>query len=282
MHQQAHRCEEDGWEIVHAYPRRDLEDYVVRYTGYWESRPQLVRWREPATAVVPFIVNLGPAFRIRLGDDVDGERDYRSFVAGINDDFAMVEAVGATYCVQMDLTPLGAYRLLHLPMSELASRIVTLPDVIGVDVDDLAGRLYDASDWTARFALLDGFARRRLASGRPPTAAVAWAWRQLVASRGQVRIERLTDTLGCSRKHLSQRFAVEVGKPPKTVARILRFEHACARMRHAADRSWTGIAVDCGYADQAHMIREFRSFAGLTPVELAGRDTGEGGVRELG
>ena len=281
MQQQAYRCEDDGWEIVHAYPGRDLADYVVRYTGYRESRPQLVRWREPATTVVPFIINLGPAFRIGLGNDADGHRDYRSFVAGLNDDFASVEAAGATYCIQMDLTPLGAHRLLHLPMSELASRVVTLPDVIGADVDDLAGRLYDARDWRSRFALLDGFARRRLANGRPPTAAVAWAWRRLVASRGRVRIDRLTETLGCSRKHLSQRFAIEVGKPPKTVARILRFEHACTLMRHGANRDWTGIAFDCGYADQAHMIREFRSLAGLTPVALARLDTGEGGVREF-
>ena len=282
MQQQAYRCEDDGWEIVHAYPGGDLEGYVVRYTGYRESRPQLVKWREPATAVVPFIINLGPAFRIGLGNDADGHRDYRSFVAGLNDDFASVEAADATCCIQMDLTPLGAHRLLHLPMSELASRVVTLSDVIGADVDDLAGRLYDARDWRSRFVLLDGFARRRLANGRPPTAAVAWAWRQLVASRGRVRIDRLTETLGCSRKHLSQRFAVEVGKPPKTVARILRFEHACALMRHGANRDWTGIAFDCGYADQAHIIREFRSLAGLTPVELARFDTGEGGVRELG
>ena len=282
MRQQVYRCERDGWELVHAYPDRDLDNHVVRYTGYRECRPQLVRWREPATAIVPFIISLGPAFRIGLGSQANGGRDYRSFVAGLNDDFARVEAAGATYCVQMDLTPLGAYRLLHLPMSELAGRVVTLRDVIGADVDDLAGRLYDAGDWAARFALLDRFVRRRLADGRPPSPAVAWAWQQLVSSRGRVRIDRLTDALGCSRKHLAQRFAAEVGKSPKTVARILRFQHACALMRHGANRDWTGIAFDCGYADQAHMIREFRSLAGLTPVGLARLDTGEGGVRELG
>jgi AraC-like DNA-binding protein len=132
-----------------------------------------------------------------------------------------------------------------MPMRDLAAQTVAL-DVLGA-FDDLAGRLYEAPDWTTRFALLDGFVRRRLGAARAPSPSIAWAWRQLAASDGRVRVGALADEIGWSRKHLAQRFAIEVGPGPKTVGRILRF----AGVRRAMDAgvrdgriAWAGLAAD--------------------------------------
>jgi AraC-like DNA-binding protein len=261
------RCPEGRFELARAFPASDLADAVVRYAGYREGAVWSLRQREVATTIVPLIINLGPAFRVRLGD---ADALHGSFVAGLYDGYADVAALGPAHCLQVDLTPLGARRFFGLPMRELAGRTVALERVAGRAVDALADQLYHAAGWEARFRLLDDVVRRRLAAAPAPAPAIAWAWQKLVASGGRVRIDALARELGWSRKHQAQRFALEIGAPPKTVARILRFAHARrAILTGPAARDWAGRALDWGYADQAHLIREFRALAGTTPARYA-------------
>jgi AraC-like DNA-binding protein len=259
------RCPRGHWELAQMRPQADLAGSVVRYSGYLEHGGWSIDNREVASPIVPLIINFGDPFRIRMGG---GSEDHRSFVAGLYDGYADVASMGRAHCMQVDLTPLGAYRFFAMPMRDLAARTVPL-DQIGA-LDELAGRLCEAPDWAARFALLDRFVRRRLAAAAAPSPPIAWAWRQLAGSGGRVRVAALASEIGWSRKHLAQRFAIEVGAGPKTVGRILRFAGA-RRVIDAGIRpgymDWAGLAADWGYADQAHLIREFRAMAGVTPAD---------------
>lgn len=126
----------------------------------------------------------------------------------------------------------------------------------------LVERVHDAGEWDARFELLDAFLSKRLKAARRPAAGVAWAWRRLCETNGRVAIAELTQELGWSRKRLVARFRDEIGLPPKSVAKLLRFERA----RELAGRmSWAEIAFECGYYDQSHLINDFRGVTGRTP-----------------
>jgi len=71
-------------------------------------------------------------------------------------------------------------------------------------------------------------------------------------------------------------FRDQIGLPPKTVARVLRFQRAI-RLYDGGGASWVDVAYACGYADEAHFIKDFRRFAGATPQAfLATRHPGEG------
>ena len=265
------RCPHGRFELAQARPAADLAGAVVRYAGYVESTAWALDQREVAAPVVPLIINLGAPFRVRLGSASDAGEAHGSFVAGLYDGYADVAALGPAHCLQLDLTPLGARRLLALPMQELAGRTVDLRLVAGRSADELAERLHHAAGWRARFALLDGFVRRRLAAAPLPSPAVARAWQQLVASGGRVRIGEIARAIGWSRKQQALRFAREIGLGPKTVARILRFARARRAILGGAG-DWAGLALDCGYADQAHLIREFQALAGATPRAYAQLD----------
>jgi AraC-like DNA-binding protein len=245
-------------------PGPDLLGDVMRYAGYRE-RGWSIRNREVAGTVVPLILSFGDPFRIRLG--AAPPQDHRSFLAGLYDGYADVASTGSAHCMQIDFTPLGAYRFFAMPMGELAGQTVAL-DQVGA-FDALIGRLHDAPDWGTRFARLDAFVRRRLAAAAPASPAIAWAWRKLVATDGLVRIGALAAEIGCSRKHLAQRFAIAVGAGPKTVGRILRFGAARRAIdaKPAGRVDWADLAGAWGYADQAHLIREFRALAGVTSVD---------------
>ncbi len=78
-------------------------------------------------------------------------------------------------------------------------------------------------------------------------------------------MEGIAERLGWSRKHLAARFHDEIGLAPKAVSRIARFTAAQAMAVREASSGWADIAAACGYADQAHLIREFQEFSGQSP-----------------
>jgi AraC-like DNA-binding protein len=160
--------------------------------------------------------------------------------------------------MQVNLDPLAARALAGAPLHELAHRTVPLEDVL--DAPLLVERLAEA-DWDARFALLDATLAPRLAAARP-SREVAWAWQQLRAAHGRVPIGALAAELGWSRKRIVARFRDEIGLPPKSVARLLRFERA---RELAGTMPWGELAYECGFSDQSHLIAEFRRITGRTP-----------------
>ena len=101
---------------------------------------------------------------------------------------------------------------------------------------------------------------------------VAWAWRRLLDSGGAIPIGRLAAEVGWSHKHLITRFRQQVGLRPKTAARLVRFDRVWRRLDQSGGRpEWADLAREAGYADQAHLIREFRQFTGTTPTDFQAR-----------
>jgi AraC-like DNA-binding protein len=111
----------------------------------------------------------------------------------------------------------------------------------------------------------------RLAAGPRPSPEVAWAWERLVASGGAMPIGQLAKEVGWSHKHLIAKFRQQVGLRPKTAARLIRFDRVLGRLDECRGLDWGVVAREAGYADQAHLIREFKQFTGATPTEFAAR-----------
>jgi AraC-like DNA-binding protein len=209
----------------------------------------------PATASVPLVVRLQ-----------DSPNRPPQFVMGAHSGFRVLEGETAPSYLEVLLAPLGAYTLLGLPMEELSGHTVDLVEVLGADGRRLAEQLHRAPTWRQRFALLDRFLLERLERGPQPSPEVAWAWRRLEATGGAVPIGRLAEEVGWSHKHLVRRFRRQVGLRPKTAARLVRFNTVWRRLDERRRPDWGQVAADAGYADQAHLVRDFRQFTGTTPT----------------
>jgi AraC-like DNA-binding protein len=101
----------------------------------------------------------------------------------------------------------------------------------------------------------------------PTVRRVRQAIGELVGKRGQLSIADLADAAGIGQRQLRRHFISQSGLAPKQLTRILRFRHAASRLRGGAG-DFAGLAIDCGYYDQAHMIRDFRELAGITPARF--------------
>jgi AraC-like DNA-binding protein len=167
--------------------------------------------------------------------------------------------------LELWLAPLGAYRVLGLPIDTLPGEPVDLIDVLGADGRRLGEQVRDLPSWQERFALVDSFLLERLDHGRSPSPEVGQAMSVLVQSRGRQPIGQLAADTGWSHKHLITQFKRQVGMTPKMAARLIRFETVRRRLARG-NQGWARIAAEAGYADQSHLVREFRQFSGLTPT----------------
>jgi len=239
-------------------PAACLRPFIVRYGGFRANGLSHLATRGLPSRHVTVMVGLGDPFRIA------GAGSFSSFVAGLHDSGGLVETRGDIAGIHLVLTPLGARTLLNVPAGVLAGHVFHLDDMVGARVHaQLQSRLHAAQTWSERFDILDEVLTRRLRQD-DTAAELHWAWRRIATDAGMTCIENLAGEIGWSRRHLSERFRVEIGVTPKTLARIVRFEQACALLKDARS-TIAGIAAAAGYHDQSHMTREWRTLAGCTP-----------------
>jgi AraC-like DNA-binding protein len=203
-----------------------------------------------------------------------GERGLDVVVAGLSTEVETVKMGPRQTGLQAAIHPLAARRLFGLPAAELARLSVEGEDVLGRTAPRLRERLAEADDWDERFAIfgqemeLGRVDAPPPGSLRAPRAEVVEAWRLLTLARGRIRIGELAERVFLSRRRLSTLFAAELGITPKEAARTMRFTHAVSRIgKGVRDGSLdlAALAADCGFADQSHLDREFRAFAGTSP-----------------
>jgi AraC-like DNA-binding protein len=264
------------WGMATAAPHPALRKHVRRYIGWWENRTTPLYRRELPTAEVPLIISFGAPIRLFDVADRAHSTELGSFATGAYDSHVIVEANGSQGGMQIDFTILGMRLFLGRPLADLTNRGVALEDVFGTEGRRVTMELHDAGTWQARFDLLDREIGRRIAAARMPASEVLCTWKRIVESSGLVTIGALVDETGWSQKHLISQFREHIGLAPKTFARVMRFGRAVARLRRREHTSLTELALDCGYYDQSHFDRDFRTFAGVTPTDLL-RTLGDSG-----
>lgn len=249
-----------------------------RYLGWTEQTSRPVRRREVASTVIPLILNLGPRYVISDSRAPHIVHSRGSFIAGLADGCTFVGGATESCAIQVNFAPLDAYRLFGVPMASLANATVEFQDMLGAVAGALLGRLLDASTWDERFDLLDDFLLDRLRRAARTEPDVAWMWSQIVQSKGRVAVGSFARATGRSRKHLISRFHEQVGLTPKTVARIVRFEGVAERLRVATGVRLSELALEAGYYDQSHCLRDFTAFASTTPTIYRAHVVPNGGV----
>lgn len=245
--------------MVEAAPSGALAPYVTRLTAYREDHGVPVARSEMAMPGVVLILGLGGPM------EVNGVR-MTSFTAGLGDRFAATRVTGATEGIEVFLTPFGARRLFGVPMRELANLMIPVEDVLGTWGRDLLERVGEIEDWDVRLAMTDALLAERILRGQEVGPEIAWAWGELLGSGGTVRSQALAEGLGWSHRHLVSRFHDQVGLAPKAVGRVIRFGRAVRLLREG--RPIADAAFECGYYDQAHMNREFRTLGDTTPGQI--------------
>jgi AraC-like DNA-binding protein len=271
-----HRREdgEGAREWAETAPARRLGPWITGYTGYREERGRPVQRLETPSGGAVMILSFGnvltvsePGFGARAVPGSAGV--VVSFAGGMTEHPVLTSHDGRQYGVQVRLDPPVLYALFGTPLDELGRRPGGVTDLAELGVADWGERLGAASGWESRFELLDELLTAQLARRRASLAPeILHAWRRLRAAHGSVRIADLVAESGLSHRAFLGRFRRHAGVGPKVAARILRYERATALLDQGR-LSVAAIAAASGYADQAHLDREFAALAGRSPTRLA-------------
>ncbi|HUP98371.1 MAG TPA: helix-turn-helix domain-containing protein [Usitatibacter sp.] len=140
---------------------------------------------------------------------------------------------------------------------------------------DLARLVAGASDEDQRIVHVERFVAERVTSlGEREDALVPRLVAQVEAAGGRIELAELLKGAGIGRRQLERRFADAVGIGPALFAAIVRFRRVFDVLEREGARPWTEAALEAGYYDQSHFIREFKRFVGCTPTEFEAERSG--------
>jgi AraC-like DNA-binding protein len=252
-------------------PHFSLAQYV-RCIWVFEAGP------EDGPAAVQQIVPDGfPELILHYGDhfhEIDGngaaQRQSRIIFAGqISRPLTLQPGMNAGV-MGVRFWPAAAQALLRLPMVEVTDQRLDVAALLGAKVASIIDEVASARDSVARVDVMERFLSRRLLpvnNVTPPNLAVAHCVAALHQSGGRISVDALARGANLSSRQLQRRFLHEVGISPRLLGSIFRFRKVFDFIEqpglHAA--RWTDAAMSAGYFDQAHMIRDFKRFAGQQP-----------------
>lgn len=250
-------------DVPHRVPAA-LEPYVLTAQGYQYRLPHEAVHLGAPGASATVIISFDEPLDVAWLDDASSRQRHWLLASGLHTGPVLIRTHGVQHGIQLELTPLGCRVLLGAPIGALRHALVAHNELRMGIPDHLHARLADAS-WPDRFRLLDDYLLRTVTHSREALPDdLAHAWQLIASTQGRIVVSDLAVETGWSRRHLVNRFAIEFGLPPRDLIRLYRFGSALRFARTGA--SWTEVAAQAGYADQAHLSREFRAFAGRTPT----------------
>lgn len=186
-------------------------------------------------------------------------------LSGITSRAQIIDTDEQAYVAGIVFRPGGTVPFLRHAAHELTNHDVPLDALWGAATTRrLRERLLEARGPAAALDVLEQTLRDNWCD-RPAHPAVAFALHHFRHQPTVARVAPVAASVGLSEKRFIERFRAEVGVTPKRYCRLLRFQQAVGMAHGLSAADWADLAAACGYADQAHLIHEFREFSGITP-----------------
>jgi AraC-like DNA-binding protein len=254
-----------GVEYVSMEPRSPLNGLIYDLY-YLDGSPPYSRLILPAAPSPLIIVNLGAPFLIRAGTRAETMEHVDGCAVTVPTRAWEFSYPNPTRTVGVHFRPWGLAPFLPMPTSDLCDRPATLEQIWSRQaVAELRYRLTLAETPHKMLKSLEDELMRqlRVIDGLELVRQVSTA---LAETGGRMPINDINAAARASSTYLAKRFKAVVGVTPKRLARSCRFTSTVLAIDVAASIEWSRIAADAGYFDQAHFVREFREFTGLTPT----------------
>lgn len=248
-------------EIKPQYP---LSSFVECFWTLESDVPSPQPERILPDGCVELILNFGSQFSQH--DDDKRRLQPRSFLVGQMTGPILISPTGPVQLLGIRFHPGGTLPFLRVPLDEITDQVVDLGGLSSKLERDLLRVTAHVSSLADKTAAVEEFLTTQVLSAKNDSWLMMLAAR-IVDTGGLVSVDQLATDAGISSRQLERRFLREVGLGPKLLGRIIRFQQVFRAV--AQDHSaWAAIAIECGYYDQAHLIRDFNHFARQTPAVL--------------
>ena len=245
-------------------PQAPLNKYVECFWTLESSAPSGHPERILPDGCIELILNFGERFSQHC--DETRKLQPRNFLVGQMRGPIMISPSGPVQLIGIRFHPGGTLPFLCVPLHELTDHVVELGSLSSGLERDLLLVTSESQSLPEKIRALETFLTGRLTNSEQDPRLMKIAAR-IVDSRGLIAVDELADDAGISSRQLERRFLREIGVGPKLLGRIIRFQQVF-RAVEQGNSAWAEIAIECGYYDQAHLIRDFNQFAQQTPAVL--------------
>ena len=214
---------------------------------------------------VEIVFNLADRFqRIQGPDDI--ETQPATIVAGQMKRSVLIKPTGRISLFGIRFQHAGAFPFFQFSLSELTDRIESIDSTWGAEGREIEERICEAGTFAERVAIIETIFTARLISNKKFDSSIIEAARLIVGRDGAVPIRQVAELVGISERQLEREFKQKIGVSPKLFSRIIRFQQLLKSLEGDGAEGLLENALTLGYYDQAHMLHEFREFAGKSPT----------------
>lgn len=249
-------------------PTGELAQFV-KYYWVMEKSPLEgdVCERVIPTGNIELMFHYKNTFNAKRSDNTTYKQD-NAFLSGISNSYADVTTSGETGMICVTFHPFGACNFFNFPLLEIENLNISLDCILGSKTRDVYDQLCEANSITEKVAVIEQFLQSNQRETIKSDALLIKSGLELInKSKGQINSITLSEKLSVTSKNLERKFSALVGKTPKQFIKIVRFQNILNSYSSADGRSFTQLAYENGYFDQAHFIKDFKTFSGLTPKE---------------
>jgi AraC-like DNA-binding protein len=201
------------------------------------------------------------------GSTLPAAKSDLSLVVGTMTRPLAVSTTGRVHFIGVRFKPGKAHQFLGVSAHEVTDISVGLEDIWGREGGFLKESILDLSLPSRQIAHLERDLSSRALRLDIWDRNLERLLKFIEDKHGAVSVESLASLAGISRQHLARKFDHYIGVSPKVFCRIVRFRDMLA-LRRERTLDWTSLALELGYFDQAHMIRDFREFTGTSPMKF--------------
>jgi len=196
----------------------------------------------------------------------------RSFVIGQLTCPYEVEPMGETATFFVCFHPNGFLPFASFPIKEMENTAIPLEKIYGEEGKRIGKEILEAKTTSERIYLIETFLLNRLTDTATIDQIVSSTIETILTANGQLSVNELSEKTNTNRRQLVRKFSSTIGLSPKQLSKTVRLQTALKALLTQKNINLTDLAYENEYYDQAHFIKEFKEFTGLTPKEFYGDD----------
>jgi AraC-like DNA-binding protein len=184
----------------------------------------------------------------------------------------VVEPLGVTGSFVVRFHPNGFLPFTTIPIKEMENTAVPLDKLFGKEGKELGENILNAQNTSQRINLIETFLLNRLVDKQTIDNVVKATVETILETNGQFKVNEFSQQTNISRRQLARKFSAAIGLSPKQLSKTIRIQATLKKLLTTEIASLTDLAYENEYFDQAHFIKDFKEFTGLTPKEFYGDD----------
>lgn len=184
----------------------------------------------------------------------------------------IVEPLGITGSFVVRFHPNGFLPFTTIPIKEMENTAIPLDKLFGKEGEEIGEKILDAKDTSERINLIETFLLKRLTDKQTIDNVVKSTVETILNANGQFSVSELSQQNNINRRQLTRKFTSTIGLSPKQLSKTIRIQATLKKLLTKEVTSLTDLAYENEYFDQAHFIKDFKEFTGLTPKEFYGDD----------